>query len=67
MQIGLTSISPGDIVFGDLDGVVIIPRNIERDVVRTAMERVAREELVRTALDRDNMSATDAAARYGVL
>jgi regulator of RNase E activity RraA len=67
VEIGRTVVSPGDIVFGDLDGVLVIPRAIERDVVRTAMERVAREELVRTAFERDNLSAAVAALRFGVL
>jgi regulator of RNase E activity RraA len=67
VEIGRTAVSPGDIVFGDLDGVLVIPRAIERDVVRTAMERVAREELVRTAFERDNLSAAEAALRFGVL
>ena len=49
---------PGDIVFGDLDGVLVIPRDIEVEVLRTAMERVSQEDLVRNAFERDNMSAS---------
>ena len=30
-------VDPGDIVFGDLEGVVIIPREIEVEVVRIAV------------------------------
>jgi regulator of RNase E activity RraA len=67
VQIGKTVIAPGDIVFGDLDGVLAIPREIEDEVLRTAMERVRREDLVRAAFEHDNMSASDAAAKYGVL
>jgi regulator of RNase E activity RraA len=54
-------------VFGDLDGVLVIPQSIEHEVLRTAMERVRREELVRTAFVRDNMSAADAVAKYGLM
>jgi regulator of RNase E activity RraA len=67
VEIGQTVISPGDIVFGDLDGVLVIPQNIERDVLLTALERVSREDLVRTAFVRDNMSAVDAVAKFGVM
>jgi regulator of RNase E activity RraA len=67
VEIGQTVISPGDIVFGDLDGVLVIPQSIERDVLRTALERVSREDLVRTAFVRDNMSAVDAVAKFGVM
>jgi regulator of RNase E activity RraA len=67
VEIGNTSVSPGDIVFGDLDGVLVIPQGIEHEVLRTAMERVRREDLVRTAFVRDNMSAADAVAKYGLM
>jgi regulator of RNase E activity RraA len=67
VEIGGTVVAPGDIVFGDLDGVLVIPRDIEAEVLRTAMERVSQEDLVRAAFERDNMSASDAAAKYGVM
>ena len=61
VEIGRTVISPGDLVFGDLDGVLVIPRDIEVEVLRTSMERVTREGLVRTAFERDGMSAAEVA------
>jgi regulator of RNase E activity RraA len=67
ITIGETDVSPGDIVFGDLDGVLVIPQHIENEVLRTAMERARREDLVRTAFERDHMSASGAAAKYGVM
>jgi regulator of RNase E activity RraA len=67
VRIGQTDVLPGDLVFGDLDGVVVIPRSIENDVLRAAMETGRREGLVRSAIERENMTASDAAARYGVL
>lgn len=67
VKIGKTSVDPGDLVFGDLDGVLVIPQAIERDVLRMAMEKVEREELVRMAFERDNMSASDAVDKFGVM
>lgn len=67
VRIGDVTVSPGDIVFGDLDGVLIIPRAIERDVLLQAIERVNREHLVQTAFERDRISALEAVATYGVL
>ena len=38
---------PGDIVFGDLDGVVLIPGDIEDEVIGAALEKVRGENMVR--------------------
>jgi len=67
VQIGQTTVEPGDLVFGDLDGVLVIPQSIEQEVLRAAMEKVKREELVRVAFERDNMTASDAVAKFGVM
>jgi regulator of RNase E activity RraA len=61
-----TRILPGDIVFGDLDGVCIIPRQIEEEVIRRALEKTAGEHVVKKALQA-GMSACDAFEKYGIL
>jgi regulator of RNase E activity RraA len=33
IKIGETEVSPGDLVFGDMDGVVVVPREIAHDVL----------------------------------
>ncbi len=59
-------ISPGDLVFGDLDGVVIIPRRHEEEVIEKALEKASRENEVRKDIE-GGMSATDAFKKYGIL
>ena len=44
------SIAPGDVVVGDVDGVVVIPRHAAPDVARLGNERVAKEEKSRARL-----------------
>jgi regulator of RNase E activity RraA len=66
IAIGQVRIAPGDIVFGDVDGVVIIPRDIEQDVLAAALEKVEAENKVRTAIE-SGVSATEAFRRYGVM
>ena len=56
----------GDIVFGDSDGVLIVPRRVETDVVTQALEKVKGENKVRQAII-DKMSATEAFRRFGIL
>ncbi|NGP18873.1 RraA family protein [Devosia aurantiaca] len=43
-------INPGDIVFGDADGVVVIPQAIETEVVALAYEKLKGENKTRDAL-----------------
>jgi 4-hydroxy-4-methyl-2-oxoglutarate aldolase len=56
----------GDLVFGDVDGVVIIPHEVEQDVVRLALDKVAGENLSREALHRGKRLA-DVFHRLGIL
>ncbi|MEA3254138.1 MAG: RraA family protein [Chloroflexota bacterium] len=59
-------VKPGDIVFGDIDGVVVIPRELEREVIPLALEKVGKEDLVREELLKGTM-LRDAYARHKVL
>ncbi|MBR9998770.1 MAG: RraA family protein [Cyclobacteriaceae bacterium] len=59
-------IGPGDIVFGDADGVCIIPRQIEEEVIHRAFEKVDGENEVRKAIE-TGMSAGDAFEKYGIM
>src|SRR5215471_9017871 len=37
IEIGVVHVEPGDLVFGDLDGVVIVPRKVEAEVIERAL------------------------------
>jgi len=50
VQCGGVSISPGDIVFGDGDGVVVVPQAIEAQVIAAATERLKGENKTKAAL-----------------
>jgi 4-hydroxy-4-methyl-2-oxoglutarate aldolase len=45
------SVSPGDIIAGDVDGVVVIPKDAAADIVRDALAKVTGEEDVRRAIE----------------
>jgi regulator of RNase E activity RraA len=64
--IGEVRIQPGDIVFGDLDGVCVIPQHVERDVFRLALEKVRGEKRVREAI-LSGMSSAEAFERFGIM
>jgi regulator of RNase E activity RraA len=57
---------PGDLVVADEDGVVVVPRGAEEEVVRRAWDKVHAENQVRDAI-RSGMSASEVFTRFGVL
>lgn len=59
-------IRPGDIVFGDIDGVCIVPYEAEEEIIRLAIEKVTGEKRVQTAIQ-NGMSACDAFAKFGIM
>jgi len=66
IEIGGIRIRPGDIIFGDIDGVVVIPREAEEQAIRLALEKVATENKVRLAIEA-GMSTVEAFERFGVM
>lgn len=63
---GSVSVSPGDFLFGDYDGVVVIPQELGEEVMRKALDKVRGERMVYRAL-RSGMSAREAWERWGIL
>lgn len=59
-------IDPGDIVFGDVDGVCIVPRAVEEEVFTQALEKARGEQTVRKAIE-GGMSASEAFRTYGIM
>lgn len=59
-------VEPGDIVFGDRDGVLVIPKKEEKEVIRQAAEKAMGENQVAKAI-RGGMSVCEAFAKYGVM
>ena len=66
IECGGVAVSPGDLVFGDADGLVVIPRAIEREVIETALAKVEGENRTRDALRRGEKLG-QVFAKYGVL
>jgi regulator of RNase E activity RraA len=66
IEIGRVVVHPGDMVVGDVDGVVVVPRHIEDEVVERALAKVAAEAITRRAII-SGMSSTEALDTYGVL
>ncbi|HEX2257971.1 MAG TPA: RraA family protein [Afifellaceae bacterium] len=59
-------VRPGDLIFGDADGVVVIPSEIEAEVLRLAFEKVAGERNTLRDLQAGHPLG-EVFARYGIL
>ena len=66
IEIGQVTVQPGDLVFADLDGVVIVPKKVEAEVIERALAKARGEKLVRKEIEA-GMSSTAAFKKYGIL
>jgi regulator of RNase E activity RraA len=66
IEVGGVWIAPGDLIFADLDGVVVIPQKVEREVITKALAKARGEKLVRKEIE-NGMSSGDAFIKYGIL
>jgi 4-hydroxy-4-methyl-2-oxoglutarate aldolase len=59
-------IAPGDLIFGDREGVLVIPSEVAADAIEAALAKASTENRVATAI-RHGMGAREAFETYGVL
>lgn len=56
----------GGAIFGDLDGVLVIPKEIEEEVVVRVIEKAAGEKMVAEAI-KNGMAAKASFDKYGIM
>ena len=66
IEIGQATIHDGDIIFGDIDGVLVIPQEVAEEVIEKSLEKASGEKKVRKAIE-GGMSATEAFKVFGIL
>lgn len=66
IRIGSCVVHPGDWVFGDVDGLVVVPQGMAEEVLGRALEKVRGENKVREELARGR-SAREVFEEYGIL
>lgn len=66
IQFGGVMIKPHDLVFGDRDGVIVIPAEAEKDALEGAFEKARGEQRVKKSLT-EGMTTVDAYAKYGIM
>src|SRR5215510_62830 len=66
VRCGEVLVKPGELVFADFDGIVVIPKGVEETVLRRAQEKVNRENLSRKELT-NGKTLREVYNKYGVL
>jgi regulator of RNase E activity RraA len=66
VEIGAVRVRPGDFVFGDIDGVCVVPVESGTEVFTKALEKARGEKLVRKALE-EGSSAVSAFEKHGIM
>ncbi len=66
IEIGQVTVHNGDYIFGDVDGVLVIPKEIAAEVVEEALDKASKEKGLRKAVE-GGMSVTEAFEKFGVL
>lgn len=59
-------VRPGDLIFGDLDGVLVIPCEIEEELVVRSLEKARTEKTVRQEIEA-GASTQSVFRKYGIL
>lgn len=59
-------VEPADLIFADIDGVVVVPRVLEEAVVTRALAKARAEKVVRREIEQ-GLSATEAFRKHGIL
>jgi regulator of RNase E activity RraA len=66
IEISAVRIRPSDFVFGDIDGVCVVPAEAATEVFTKALEKARQEKLVRKALE-EGSSAVSAFEKHGIM
>jgi regulator of RNase E activity RraA len=66
VQCGGVLVNPNDMIFADFDGIVVIPKMIEKEVIQKAEEKANAENLTREEL-LDGKTLREVFNKYKVL
>ena len=63
---GGVRVNPGDYIFGDIDGVCVIPKEDVATVLKEALKKIEKEKNVKQDLE-NGMTVKDVFKKYGIL
>jgi len=66
IRCGGIAVRPGDLIFADVDGIVVVPQELADEAISKAWEKINSESKVRDAL-RAGASVAETFAKYRIL
>jgi regulator of RNase E activity RraA len=66
IECGGVTVMPGDLIFGDADGLVVIPQRVEAEVLQLALQKVSGERNTLRELQAGRPLG-EVFAKYGIL
>ena len=66
IECGGVLVRPGDIIFGDADGCIVVPKELEKQVLNEGRSKLNSEDRSLKAL-REGKKLTDVYKKFGVL
>lgn len=66
VQVGAVTVRPGDLIFADLDGACVVPREAEKEIIDAALEKAHGERRVHEAI-KSGMGAQQAWDTFGIM
>ena len=66
IEVGQVRVRPADIIFGDIDGVLLVPVEVIEEVFTRALEKARGEKLVKKAIEKGS-STVEAFEKYGIM
>ena len=66
VECGGVTVHPGDVIFGDYDGVVVVPKEVAEECIERAFKKVEAENVVRDEI-KAGATTTEVYAKYGIL
>lgn len=64
VSLGEVRVTPGDLLFGDADGLVVLPQDREDEIIAAALEINEAEERIRRAITEEGMRLDEARRKY---
>ena len=66
IEINGIRINPGDLLIGDIDGVLVVPKEKEEEIITRALEKARGEKIVQTKI-KEGMLASEAFKKFGIM
>ncbi|MEI0611391.1 RraA family protein [Brachyspira pilosicoli] len=66
IEINGVRINPGDLIIGDIDGIIVVPREKEEYIITKSLEKSRSEKIIQIKI-KEGMLASEAFEKFGIM